>query len=406
MPRQTRARLRDRAAPRRTGGHRRAHRRRRRRPRRLCVLDDCGGAATTSLFESFGDGGRPVQLGEARAGQGGVLRDDPLLQEGARLAGVDVKLETRATVDDLASFDKVVLATGVTPRPLYPGEDHPKVMSYIDVLTGRRRAGRTVAVVGAGGIGFDVSEYLAHGDSAGGADEPHHPQLDDFLKEWSIDGTNSTRGGLLPAAGPRPPTAVVVRRRPRADCCCSGSEASTAPASGKTGLDPPRVAQARHVTMLGGVTYVAVDETASTSAEGRHAARLGRRVDRGARGADALRAPSAALRRSAVPVYLIGGAHEAGELDEARDRPGLAPRRRHRARQAPIGGCDAARDGGSSEITSRKVGVSVCVGMSVSGCRACSIPHLYECGRGVADASLAAGGGAVQRSIQRADLLL
>jgi len=76
--------------------------------------------------------------------------------------GVEVRLSTRATVDELAGFDEVVLATGVTPRlPDIPGIDHPKVLSYAQALTGAP-VGKSVAVVGAGGIGFDVSEFLLH----------------------------------------------------------------------------------------------------------------------------------------------------------------------------------------------------------------------------------------------------
>ena len=84
-------------------------------------------------------------------------------------SGVDLQLGTRVGAEELAggSFDKVVLATGVVPRRLgIPGEDHPSVVSYIDVLTRRAAVGKRVAVVGAGGIGFDVAEFLAHGADA------------------------------------------------------------------------------------------------------------------------------------------------------------------------------------------------------------------------------------------------
>ena len=275
-----------------------------------------------TLFESSATVGGQFNLAKRVPGKAEFYETIRYFKKELALAGVDVKLETRATVDDLASFDKVVLATGVTPRPLsIPGEDHPKVMSYIDVLTGRRRAGRTVAVVGAGGIGFDVSEYLAHGDSAaGGADEPHHPQLDDFLKEWSIDGTNSTRGGLLPPAGaaaangggaPPPAREITLLQRKR------GKHGA---GLGKTtGWIHRASLKARHVTMLGGVSYVAVDD------DGLHV-----KLKDGTphvldvesivvcAGQTPLRELQAPLSALGVPVYLIGGAHEAGELDAKR----------------------------------------------------------------------------------------
>ena len=182
--------------------------------------------------------------------------------------------------------------------------------------------GDRVAVVGAGGIGFDVSEYLAHGDSAaGGADEPHHPQLDDFLKEWSIDGTNSTRGGLLPPAGaaaanggggaPPPAREITFLQRKR------GKHGA---GLGKTtGWIHRASLKARHVTMLGGVSYVAVDD------DGLHV-----KLKDGTphvldvesivvcAGQTPLRELQAPLSALGVPVYLIGGAHEAGELDAKR----------------------------------------------------------------------------------------
>lgn len=109
--------------------------------------------------------------------------------------GVDVRLGTRADAGTLASgeFDDVVLATGVTPRvPAIEGVDHPMVMTYADVLGGHRVPGRRVAIIGAGGIGFDVAEYLL-----GDAEEALDGKA--FLRAWSVDHTLSAPGGL---AGP------------------------------------------------------------------------------------------------------------------------------------------------------------------------------------------------------------
>lgn len=103
-----------------------------------------------------------------------------------RHLGVDIRLSTQATTESVASFDEVVLATGVRPRMInLPGFDRPEVVTYVDVLKGNVEIGRRVAVVGAGGIGFDVADFLTHdADSAG------------FLAAWGVDSDLNARGGL------------------------------------------------------------------------------------------------------------------------------------------------------------------------------------------------------------------
>ena len=131
--------------------------------------------------------------------------------------GVDVRLRTRATVDELAGFDEVVLATGVSPRmPDIPGIDHPMVLSYAEAITGKP-VGKTVAVVGAGGIGFDVSEFLV-------TDESPTLNLKEWKAEWGVADPQEVRGAL---------TTPIPRRR-RARCiCCSGPRARRASGSAR-----------------------------------------------------------------------------------------------------------------------------------------------------------------------------
>ena len=106
------------------------------------------------------------------------------------LTGVNLKLNTKADVEMLKEFDEVILATGIKPRtPNIKGIDHPKVLSYIDVLKHKKEVGKKVAIIGAGGIGFDVAEYITH------AGEATSQNLAAFLKEWGIDDTNEARGG-------------------------------------------------------------------------------------------------------------------------------------------------------------------------------------------------------------------
>jgi len=90
----------------------------------------------------------------------------------------------------LKEFDHVVLATGVTPRTWeIPGMDRVPVSNYIDVLTGRVKVGRVVAIIGAGGIGFDVADFLLHSSES---------ETADFYKKWGIDRNLDERGGVLP----------------------------------------------------------------------------------------------------------------------------------------------------------------------------------------------------------------
>lgn len=160
---------------------------------------------------------------------------------------VDVKLSTPVTAADLAGFDEVVLATGITPRRVaFPGADHPKVVSYVDVLSGRVKVGARAALIGAGGIGFDVAEYLTH--------EGHSPSLDParWMAEWGVDPAFEARGSLVKPQ-PEPPAREVwlLQRSP-------GKPGARL---GKTsGWVHRATLKAKQVKMLGGVEYLGVDD--------------------------------------------------------------------------------------------------------------------------------------------------
>lgn len=113
--------------------------------------------------------------------------------------GVTVKLNTEVSANDLDDFDEVIIATGVIPRdPEIPGQNTGNVVNYIDVLNGTAEVGQRVAVIGAGGIGFDVSEHLVHdGDST-------TLNLPEWMKEWGVTDPAEHRAGLAPE-GPQPP---------------------------------------------------------------------------------------------------------------------------------------------------------------------------------------------------------
>ena len=116
---------------------------------------------------------------------------------------IKVRLSQTAHADDLAAFDEIIVATGVMPRdPQIPGQDSAHVYGYLDVLSGRAKLGKKVAVIGAGGIGFDVSEYLVH-ETGHSATE----NLPEWLREWGVGDPEQTAGGLA-AEGAQPQPAA------------------------------------------------------------------------------------------------------------------------------------------------------------------------------------------------------
>ena len=117
--------------------------------------------------------------------------------------GVDLQLTTLVDANAVQGFDEVVIATVVPPRSIdLPGHDHPKVVRYLDVLEGRVDVGAKVAIIGAGGIGFDVAEYLVQADGS--------PTLDRsrWMAEWGVDAHFEAAGGLVPPQ-PEPPARQV-----------------------------------------------------------------------------------------------------------------------------------------------------------------------------------------------------
>lgn len=161
--------------------------------------------------------------------------------------GVEVRLSTVATPENLAGFDEVVLATGILPRRVdFPGASHAKVVSYLDVLSGRVTVGASAAVIGAGGIGFDVAQYLVHEGESSTLDPAR------WMAEWGVDPSFESRGSLVKPR-PEPPAREVwlLQRTP-------GKPGARL---GKTSGWVHRAAlKAKQVRMLGGVEYLGVDE--------------------------------------------------------------------------------------------------------------------------------------------------
>ncbi|MFN3580644.1 MAG: FAD-dependent oxidoreductase [Pseudomonas sp.] len=222
--------------------------------------------------------------------------------------GVKLVLNKRVAPEDLAGFDEVILATGIKPRtPDIPGIDHPKVVSYLDTILNHQPLGAKVAVMGAGGIGFDVSEYITH---QGG-----NPSLDTqlFWKEWGIDLNLEARGGIAGITPqPHPPAREVFLLQRKTSKVGDGLGKTTGWIH-RTGL------KNKQVKMLNAVQYLKIDD-----------AGLHIRIGEGepqvlpvdniviCAGQEPLRELQAGLEAQGTPLHLIGGADVAAELDAKR----------------------------------------------------------------------------------------
>ncbi len=145
-----------------------------------------------TLFETDSEIGGQFNMAKTIPGKEEFNETIRYYRKQLELTGARVKLNTRFGEDDFSSgeFDEVILATGVKPRkPVIEGVELPMVLSYLDVLKFRKPVGRRVAIIGAGGIGFDVAEYLSIGNQ-------QSQQVNEFLDEWGIDPSNEVRGGV------------------------------------------------------------------------------------------------------------------------------------------------------------------------------------------------------------------
>ncbi|MDD7972090.1 NADPH-dependent 2,4-dienoyl-CoA reductase [Roseinatronobacter alkalisoli] len=220
---------------------------------------------------------------------------------------ISLRLNTRATPDMLAGFDDVIIATGVIPRdPQIDGQDAPHVLRYTDVLRDKARVGARAVVVGAGGVGFDVAEYLSH------EGESPTDNLALWQREWGVGDPSDTPGGLAPD-GPKPPpparSVTLVQRKP----------GKPGKGLGKTtGWIHRTSLAARGVQMIGGLEYRRI------TAEGLVVMRDGQEETLPAdtvilcTGQDSLRMLADALIADGKTVHVIGGADVAAELDAKR----------------------------------------------------------------------------------------
>ncbi len=221
--------------------------------------------------------------------------------------GVELRLGQTATMESLreGGYDEVVIATGITPRVVqFPGSDDPRVLSYLDVLAHDRPVGTRVAIIGAGGIGFDVAEFLIEPAPSPTTDIPR------WTREWGVDMQLTHRAGLQPAAPEPPAREIWLLQR---------SEGRPGARLNKTtGWVHRATLKHKGVTMLGGIGYQRFDD------EGLHITVDGKPqvlpVDNLVicAGQEPNRALADALAAAGIPAHVIGGADVAAELDAKR----------------------------------------------------------------------------------------
>ncbi|WP_158770659.1 NADPH-dependent 2,4-dienoyl-CoA reductase [Paraglaciecola sp. L1A13] len=259
-----------------------------------------------TLFDSTDELGGQFNIAKQVPGKEEFFETIRYFKRQLELHNVTVKLNTRVSASDLndSDFDEVIVATGIEPRtPPIEGIDHPKVMNYIDVIKSHKPVGKKVAVIGAGGIGFDVSEFLSHSGESTSLNIPA------FMKEWGIDMTFSSRGGIegMKAQPTKSPREIFLLQR---------KTTKVGAGLGKTTGWAHRVGLlSKGVSMIAGCEYLKIDDQGIHIKVNDEVQVLD--VDNViiCAGQEPLRELIEGLTK---PYHLIGGADVAAELDAKR----------------------------------------------------------------------------------------
>ena len=255
-----------------------------------------------TLFEAANQIGGQFNIAKQIPGKEEFYETLRYFSKEIELSGVTLKLNHRVAAESLAAFDEVILATGVVPRrPNIPGIDHPKVLGYLDVISGAP-VGPRVAVIGAGGIGFDISEYLIHSGPSASQD------IETVMQEWGIDMSFQARGGvegMVPRIAPAAREVFLLQRK---------SKKVGAGLGKTTGWIHRTNLAKRGVQMMAGVTYEKIDDAGLhiTQAGTAHLLQVDSIV------LCAGQEPERGLAADLPQAHLIGGADVAAELDARR----------------------------------------------------------------------------------------
>ncbi|WP_306043505.1 NADPH-dependent 2,4-dienoyl-CoA reductase, partial [Mameliella sp. MMSF_3510] len=289
-------------------------------PRRIAVVG--AGPAGLSAAITAAERGHTVVLfdkSDSLGGQLNMARKIPGKEEFHGLvdwfaamteaAGVELRLGTEATVEALEGFDAVIVATGVLPRdPQIPGQEHASVRGYVDVLRDGAEVGKRVAIIGAGGIGFDVAEFLVTGDSP-------TESLPDWMREWGVTDPAEARSGLAPE-GPRPDAAerevVLLQRK---------AERPGKRLGKTTGWIHRAALKMKGVEMRSGVNYERIDDAGLHVSYGETRERpevIACDTIVLCAGQVSERSLADVLEAKGIETHVIGGADVAAELDAKR----------------------------------------------------------------------------------------
>jgi 2,4-dienoyl-CoA reductase (NADPH2) len=257
-----------------------------------------------TLFEKEGEIGGQFLLAANIPGKEEFNETLRYFKEQLKKLQVEVRLETEPAVETLSGFDEIVIATGVRPRELsIEGSDHPKVVSYPKLISGQQEAGKTVAVIGAGGIGFDAAAYLLHAPGS-------RPDPNLFMAEWGIDRSYRSGGGICAPAEADPLRQIYLLQRK-----------ATKPGAtlGKTtGWIHRSVLKRNRVKFLVGVRYLSIDD---------HGLKIEREGETETlevdtivvcAGQESLIELASRLDEAEIGYHLIGGARRAAEVDAKR----------------------------------------------------------------------------------------